>query len=452
MNARKITLLDVVTRFVIFTLVLFFISVTIRLFTRQILVEKLSMNNGFTNIVFFDKPEFENSNQTTEIDWSKEYPFKGEVEVIDTQSSNHFLSDIAFRFESLIKGVERKITAYTTDHIILYSRFTEMANQYKKSIGWNLVPSEEYNGVITMSDGFLTTLIEKRDVSENVAAISNLKDFLDEKGIGLLYVQIPHKVCREDDDLSGVIDFSNQNADEFLSGIKTQNIDFIDLRDVLHLEGLNHHELFYRTDHHWKAETGLWAAGIISKHLNDRYGFNIEMEIMNPNNYDYAVYKDWFFGSQGKKVTLSRAEPEDISLIYPKFDVDISFRIPERNVNLTGNFSVIYDLSHIEEIDYYKKNPYAAYTYGDNAFSGFRNNLLRGENKVLIIGDSNDNSLLPFLALGIENVDSLDLRHFDGSLLSLIEKNRYDLVIVDYIPGAINSIDFNLHNGFFDFR
>lgn len=458
MNARKITVLDVVSRFVLFILVLFFISVAIRVFTRIIVVEKLGMNNKFTDLVFFDapaltRPDLANTKEVKlDIDWEKEFPFDDQTAANKPQSNNSSIIQRVLKIDSLIKVIERRIISYTTDKVVLYSRFSEMANLYKQTINWDLASWNEYNGVITMDDGFLTTFVEKSDVSENVAAISDLKMFLDQRDVGLLYVQIPHKICQGDINLSGVIDFSNQNADEFLSGIKTQNIDFIDLRDVLHQEALNHHELFYRTDHHWKAETGLWAAGTISKHLNDRYGFNIDMEIMNPKNYDYVVYKDWFFGSQGKKVTLSKAQPEDISLIYPKFDVDLLFQIPEQKVNLDGDFNVIYDYSHVEEIDYYNMDPYAAYMYGNNAYSTFQNNLVPEGKKVLVIGDSNDNSMVPFLALGIKNVDSLDLRHFDGSLLNLIEKNGYDLVIIDYIPGAINSINFSLHNGFFDFR
>lgn len=451
MNARRFTVLDVVSRLVIAILFIFFISIVTRFFTRQILIEELEMNNGFTRMVFFDAHK-EILDQHVDINWEAEFPFIDESNQIQPEQNQFWFSRILEKFDSLIKGLEKKIVIYATDYVILYSRFTEMANLYEKSIGWNLVSYEEYNGVINLDGGFLTTLEKRRDVSENVASISSLKSFLDEREIGLFYIQIPSKICRQDEEISGVIDFSNQNADIFLSGLKEHQIDYLDLRDILHQEGLNHHELFYKTDHHWKAETGLWAAGIISKNLNDRYGFNIDLEFLNPTNYDFSVYHDWFLGSHGKKVTLSQADPEDISLIYPKFNVDMSLRIPERNIDMTGEFDIIYDRSQITQKDYYQFNPYAAYSYSDNAFSSFRNNLILEERKVLLIGDSNDNSILPFLALGVKSLDSLDLRTFSGSLRSIIDEISYDLVLVLYYPGAIGEINYWSHDSFFDFR
>ncbi|HQO56931.1 MAG TPA: DHHW family protein [Clostridia bacterium] len=451
MGTRKISVLYIVTRVMLAILIMFSVTILVRFFTRQVLIEKMGMNNRFTRAVFFDALRMEENVQSPQIDWSGEFPFDEVGSPVEARS-NQSISIISQHIASLVKSLESRIVSYTTDTVIFYPRILEMANQYKKAIGWNMVPNAEYNGVISMDDGYLTTIVEKRDISDNVKAISDLKTYLDKQGIDLLYVQIPHKICKHDTKLSGVIDFSNQNADAFLSGLKEQRVDYLDLRNVLHKEGLNHHELFYRTDHHWKAETGLWAAGIVSKTLNDRYGFNIDLESLNPENFEYKVYEKWFFGSQGKKVTLSRAQPEDIALIYPREEAMLSFRVPGNNLDLSGSFGIFYDESKITEIDYYNNNPYAAYMYADNAYSLVANHRVAENNKVLVIGDSNDNSMIPFLALGIRNVDSLDLRHFNGSLRNLILKEKYDLVIINYVSDYIKAIDYSTHNSTFDFR
>ena len=80
---------------------------------------------------------------------------------------------------------------------------------------------------------------------------------------------------------------------------------------------MNHHGMFFATDHHWKPETGLWAARHILRFLRDDYGWPVEPENLSPEKFDYAVSHGRFLGALGKKITLSRARPDD-------FTVDIS--------------------------------------------------------------------------------------------------------------------------------
>ncbi|MDR2393357.1 MAG: hypothetical protein LBD93_04290 [Treponema sp.] len=46
------------------------------------------------------------------------------------------------------------------------------------------------------------------------------------------------------------------------------------------------------------------------------------MDLVNPEQYRYTFYKDWFLGSLGKKVTLRQTPAEDFTLIAPQFDKD----------------------------------------------------------------------------------------------------------------------------------
>ena len=56
-----------------------------------------------------------------------------------------------------------------------------------------------------------------------------------------------------------------------------------------------------------------------------------------------------------------------------------------------------------------------------------------------MIGDSLDNAIIPFLALGVEQIDSIDLRHYNDSLHELIANGDYDIVIcvhyISYVTG-----------------
>ena len=52
--------------------------------------------------------------------------------------------------------------------------------------------------------------------------------------------------------------------------------------------------------------------------------------------------------------------------------------------------------------------PYSAYLYGDQALTRIHNLLCGNGQRVLVLGHSFDNCVIPFLALGVEYVDSID--------------------------------------------
>jgi hypothetical protein len=231
-----------------------------------------------------------------------------------------------------------------------------------------------------------------------------------------------------------------------LNELSLKNIPFLDLRENIHEENLDHHALFYKTDHHWKAETGLWATKIISRDLNERFGFEIDLNTFDSSRYRFDVYKNYFLGSLGREVTLARVDPEDGVLIYPQFDTNVSLQIPTRNINATGAFDIFYWPEQFSKINYYKIDFYRSYLYSNNAVTIIHNHLLHDGKKILLIKDSFVGVVAPFVGLGVEHVELLDLRHFTGSVKTYIEQHKPDIVVVMYNPGAIaanNRVLFN---------
>lgn len=437
------------------TVVLFFMStIILRTFTRQILVKRMDMNNGFTEAVLFDvnnlndavapaagEDEAVHTPGHVEIDWVSLYPFSDGIPraklTADSASSDN-------NMPSFIRAIKKRAEVYTTYFLIWYSEMTELAQEYIKLLHWDYVSLSEYNGVVEMGDGYLATLTAKKDVDQSVAAMISLKGFCDDHGVNFLYVAAPNKVCEIDDkDLSGVLDFSNQNTNELLAALDENNIDYLDLRECLHTEGYKHHELFFFTDHHWKPESGLWASGKIAELLNAEYGYHYDLSLLDQKNFETKVYEEWFLGSQGKKVTLMRASPEDISLLYPKYPTDFHYEIMSESIDENGDFSVFYDMNAINEKDYYTKGPYSAYTYGDHSLEQITNNSIRDDSSLLIVHNSFANCVVPFLALGIKHLSSVDLRHFDGSLERFIQDEKPDTVIVMYDTGKVQGPEYD---------
>ena len=72
---------------------------------------------------------------------------------------------------------------------------------------------------------------------------------------------------------------------------------------------------------------------------------------------------------------------------------------------------------------------------------------------MLLLHDSFSDVVQSFLALGLKNLEAMDLRYFDGSLEGYIRENQPDLVIVMINAGEISGkINRDSHRDLFDFR
>lgn len=380
---------------------------------------------------------------STKVDWAALYPAPEREPVDEPQPTGFaaFVTRLGARIDALRAAVapfkaavsawEARIDDAATEDQLFYDKAVELANAYDKFIGWEIVDPESYNPVIEADDNYFLTCVARTDETANAQAGIGIDTLCRELGMAHLYVETPAKTCREDKH-SGVTDFYNQNADALLALLGEGGVETLDLRDALHDAGMDHHASFYQTDHHWLAETGLWATGVIAETANERFGLSLDTAALAPEKFDYEVYEDWFLGSQGKKVTLARAVPEDFTMIYPRETADLTICIPSLAVEKRGDFDVTYRFAQVDTCAYYDLNPYGAYLYGDNALTRITNHNAENDVRVLMLGHSFDNVVVPFMALAAAQVDSIDLRTFTGSLETYLRENDYDLVIECY--------------------
>ena len=434
-------------------LIFFMATLMLRIGAKIILIDKFHMENAFTRVLFLDNPSFSddnnddlNSKNRTPAKWSEIYPFTQQETTADLPQKNFSISKLVERIQS----IESKVEKISSNFILGYDEWIELSNAYKKAIDWNLVSYQEYNGVNELEDGYLTWFSAKTDTEGHILAISDFKNYCQSLGVNFLYIQTPSKISKyQDKALSGEMDFSNQNADALLAGLKKNKILCLDLREDFLRENFNHHEKFFKTDHHWKPQTGLWAAKVISAELDRDFQANIDLDLLEERAWRGTVYKERLFGSQGKKVTLARAKPEDITLFYPNFSTKIHYVIPECNIDVTGDFSVSYNELPTDSKKYV---PYGIYNHGSQAIISIENLLATNSTKVLIIADSYVCALAPFMAVCVKHLDVMDGRFFTGSIKKYVEVNRPDIVIVSYNASTISPIDLSAHKSHFDYR
>jgi hypothetical protein len=374
---------------------------------------------------------------SVDVDWVKLYPFQNrDTQITQFAAENSWQKNFIIRVEYICDQILECSKA-----IFYYETFVEWAVRTEKFLNW---PNTEDN-IIASEDYLLQEPLNPVDVARYVESLADFNHFLRKKNIRLFYVQIPGKVCKNDT-LAPKHHIADENADRLLSGLKRSGVAYVDLREEIHRQGLSHHDLFFKTDLHWKPEAGLWAAKIISERLNNFFGFDIETSLYDLKRYDCQVYSD-FLGSIGRSMTLAAAKLEPFTFLFPKFDTDLTIRILSRAIEKRGDFRVIYNQERLQDIiqekDPYKKDYYGVYFHGLTPMISVHNHLLEHKkNKIMIIHDSFSLLVAPFLALGVQGVDTIYTKlgrrsNFRGSVRSLIEKILPSVVIVAYYPGTI---------------
>lgn len=274
------------------------------------------------------------------------------------------------------------------------------------------------------------------EVEETVS----LRDFLEENGIRLLYVNEPTKYT--DDSLFpeafGIETWSNRNADRFLARIREAGVNAIDLRENMREDGLEPAALFYRTDHHWTVPAGLWAARIMADGLNQYCGYEMDLSVFDEKNF---IRRDWtacWLGEQGKKMAETYVGLDDYTELKPEFATSYTFRNSDGRA-WEGNFDAfISERLYNTENDVYENG---SWHYAYHLLDSVNNTVEKG--RILMLCDSYDHVTLPFLSLQAREIDYLILRDHDDSfrLRDHILEKGYDTVLIAYAQFMIGEHD-----------
>ena len=213
--------------------------------------------------------------------------------------------------------------AFSGDFIDLWS-YMQIDNSVSKI---TLLDDVEYGSLIKDDKGNLYFPANKVDVSDCVMRTTLFANSLNHKNIKYIYVQAPNKMVKGYTD-KGVYsyNYSNQNADEFLKGLKANKVDYLDLREQIKKNDIDKEELFYKTDHHWTTPTAFWAYQKLIEMMQEKYQFNIDTEhyYTNLENYQVTKSENTFLGSLGRRVGSAVAGMDSYTYIEPNFETDYS--------------------------------------------------------------------------------------------------------------------------------
>jgi hypothetical protein len=271
-------------------------------------------------------------------------------------------------------------------------------------------------------------------------------------------VNAPYKVCKYDKKLpAGVKNYVNESADDFLALLRKGGVAVLDLRDALHADGLNHYEMFYKTEHHWTIPAAFWANRKIIEYLAG-HGLiaNYNAAILDKKNWTATTFKNCFLGSQGRRVGTLFDGMDDCTFFEPRFQTNLSMTIPLRHIHKSGAWKDVVINPHFRK---FYGNPravkshspftvagaYEEYSYSNNPIVIFKNENALIQKKIFLISDSFGEAMRGFLALSFHEVHQTfgtdgtwDAFHqYRHSYRDYIKEQGFNMVILMFVPDVM---------------
>ena len=304
-------------------------------------------------------------------------------------------------------------------NVFVKQEYLNLQGYISKSIN-----QRELNDVIKLNNGYLTS-VQQRATDEallsNVKVLANIQEYLESKGIKFIYVRAPYKISVFDSQLTdGVIDYSADNSKRFVELLDQYNINYIDIGSQMHNDGLNQYDYYYKTDHHWTPEGGLYAFSKIDDEIKKELGITDENKYTDIESYNIKVYKNWHLGSSGQRVGVYYAGADDMHYIKPIEDVIIT----DVTTQETDSFSkIMYDESVLCKRDYKQRLTYDT-LYGAAMGHQLHNDSAANNIKVLVSSDSMGKVVVPYMVLSYEDV------YWTCISKELIDEYKPDVVVM----------------------
>lgn len=165
--------------------------------------------------------------------------------------------------------------------------------------------------------------------------------------------------------------------------------------------------LYYKTDHHWTLK-GAYLAYVT---LMQTWGFDaLDYEQFSPKEVH------GFLGTHFNKSRLDSIDAEVLHYLDPSI---IAYETDGKI------YPTLIDQSALKGAD-----KYGAFLYGNHGFGHIKVRESTDPKRLLVIKDSYANSLIPMMTSAFDEIDVIDLRHFNGSLENILTSTKYDHVLI----------------------
>ena len=327
----------------------------------------------------------------------------------------------------------------------------------KYMLGFNLTtslsgtvnnPNTRDDLVVSHKNGELDYLYDDVDISEQLQTFVDFGLEMQQDERNFVLFEPPYKYSEISEIYRGIYNgYDAEKNKEVTDTVRSYGLDVISMAEIIQSENIDRDSIFFKTDHHWLPQTGLWACKYLGQYLNENCGYTVDNSIFDIDNYDIQDDTMWL-GSQGRKVTEIYCDTEPMPLIIPNYTTDLEVYYQHLDKTLKGTISeTLFDWSHLEGDNLLTMDQYWFYGYGSKPLIQIHNNLKKDGKRMLIVKESFANCMYPYLSNAAEYVDVIDVRHYTESLHEYIAETNPDTVVVIYsangfTPGSMKSDHF----------
>jgi hypothetical protein len=226
----------------------------------------------------------------------------------------------------------------------------------------------------------------------------------------------------------------NELSDVYKANLQKMGIDSLDLRKLWESSGIEYENLFYKSDHHWRVETAFWGFTELAKFMRDTHAFPVDPFYLDEDNYNGVTYKNSFVGAMLQKTGFPFLEPDDLTLLYPKFSTDYLFSIirneREAPVTMRGRFERIFYQPYENKANKYLYYEYNSTLWGIQPLRRIQNMNKPDAPRVLFINDSFAWPVIAFFSALCSDVWVIDPRIYYDGYSKIIKEIKPDYVFL----------------------
>lgn len=361
-------------------------------------------------------------------------------------------------FEDAVKkGLSVRETVSSVETVLTDNAYRKMDFLEIYSFTHKLLGKEEIKDFAYIKDregnlNYAAFYREKDDqMFEYAMRVKRLSDEAAKKGTKVLFVITPSKYDHKYSRFSKGLPYNDMSdrVDSLMFYLNRMEIPTINYADHMPSKGVPYEGMFFGTDHHWTMDTAFAATRILVDEMDRQLGIKLDGEqYLDIDRFDRVLYRDAMIGSLGRGSGVCFAGLDDFVAFYPKWETHF-FRESTFSGGNTETYTGGYKDTIIDETVFMEKTPYKNRTYslymnGIRPFEHLVNLDTTGNEKILMVRDSYFSPVMAFMAPMVKQIDAIWTleQTEDVTVEKVMEKERYDCIIVEVYPYNLNETAF----------
>ena len=343
----------------------------------------------------------------------------------------------------LVEASKNSLDAFIAENVHGTKALQKVNSAFQYTLGKKLV-STGGTQMIRLNSGHLYDMQSEMSLDGPIQDILSVRDAVPE-GTPFVFVyehstlydmnaQLPEEYR--------FMDFSQQNADLLMAGLRENGVNVIDSREVFAASGLTLDEFSMRTDKHWTTLAAITMTREIAGRVQELTGRELPLERLEIDQFDTEVYPGLFLGTYGQRLGAQLAAPDDIIIYTPKYETNI-----HRNTLYNGKVTDVEGPFEKMNIRWDVLTPIEGQTWNVRGYCDYglvedydiMTNEAGADCTILLLKDSFSAPIGRFLSLAADEVYSVDLRYRNGSLQYWIERSNPDIVVMSYSMQMLRS-------------